>query len=260
MEISQYLDKLAGKGRYHFTSAQATASLGSSPAAARAQLRRIRAKGRVVMPVRGFHLIVPPEYRSLGCLPADQFVPELMQFLGMGYYTGLLSAANLHGAAHQAPMVFQVVVASHRPGIQCGRVRVVFVARHNANRVPTVSVNTLRGVLRVSSPEATAFDLVGYPTHAGGLSNTATILNELKEKLDPHKLVEVAALSPLPWAQRLGHLLDSVDGQGLTGPLAESVAERAKEYVSLRAKKSVARATRDLRWRVFVNEAVEPDV
>ena len=67
------------------------------------------------MPFRGFHLIVPPEYRALGCLPADQFVPQLMEHLGLVYYAGLLSAASLHGAAHQAPMVFQTIVADNRP-------------------------------------------------------------------------------------------------------------------------------------------------
>lgn len=59
------------------------------------------------MPFRGFHVIVPPEYRNLGCLPPDQFVPQLMEHLGLVYYAGLLSAARLHGAAHRAPMVFK---------------------------------------------------------------------------------------------------------------------------------------------------------
>jgi hypothetical protein len=62
--------------------------------------------------MRGFHVIVPPEYRSLGCLPPEQFAPALMETLGMPYYAGLLSAAQFHGAAHQRPQVFQVVVES----------------------------------------------------------------------------------------------------------------------------------------------------
>ena len=53
------------------------------------------------MPFRGFHVIVQPEYRALGCLPADQFVPQLMEHLGLVVdYAGLLTAASLHGAAH----------------------------------------------------------------------------------------------------------------------------------------------------------------
>ena len=73
MDISTYVDSLAARGRYHFTTAEAIAALDSSPIAARAAIRRLREKARVAMPFRGFHLIVPPEYRALGCLPADQF-------------------------------------------------------------------------------------------------------------------------------------------------------------------------------------------
>lgn len=91
---------MTAKGRYHFTTADVVAALGSSPIAAQAAIRRLRVKGRTVTPFRGFHVIVPTEYRTLGCLPADQFVPQLMDHLGLAYYVGLLSATSLHGAAH----------------------------------------------------------------------------------------------------------------------------------------------------------------
>jgi hypothetical protein len=48
-------------------------------------------------------VIVPPEYRRIECLAADHFVPQLMEHLGEWYYVALLSAAELHGAAHQRP-------------------------------------------------------------------------------------------------------------------------------------------------------------
>jgi len=260
MDINSYIDDLAARGRYHFTSAEAVAALGSSPVAARAVIRRLREKARVAVPFRGFHLIVPPEYRALGCLPADQFVPHLMEHLGLSYYAGLLSAASLHGAAHQAPMVFQTVVAQSRPGVHCGRVRVVFVARSNVSEIPVVEKTTLRGVLRVSTPEATAFDLVGYPGHAGGLSNVVTVLSELAENMDAEKLLAETVHSPLPWTQRLGYLLDRAGAADLAAPLAERVSARAKEYVPLRSRKSVTRASRDARWRLILNEEVESDL
>jgi predicted transcriptional regulator of viral defense system len=260
VDISSYIDGLAAKGRYHFTTAEAVAGLRSSPIAARAAIRRQGEKGRVAMPFRGFHLIVPPEYRALGCLPADQFVPQLMEHLGLAYYAGLFSAASLHGAAHQAPMVFQTVVADNRPEIRCGKVRVEFVARRNVAKIPTVQMNTLRGVLRVSTPEATAFDLVGYAGRAGGLSNVATILFELAEKLDAKKLLSETKRSPLPWTQRLGYLLEQVQAAKLAAPLADHVAVHAKEYVPLRPAKSIAKSPRDPRWRLWVNEVVEADL
>ncbi len=260
MDIADFVDQLAASGRYHFTTADAVAALGASPVSVRAAIRRLRDKGRVAMPHRGFHVIVPPEYRSLGCLPADHFVPQLMEHLGLVYYVGLLSAASLHGAAHQAPMVFQTVVAANRPQIRCGRVRAEFVARRNVAEIPVVQKNTLRGAMHVSTPEATAFDLAGYPGHAGGLSNVVTVLAELAESMDPAKLLAETEHSPLPWVQRLGYLLEQAGAENVAMPLVEHVASRAKEYVPLRPRKSVSRASRDSRWRVLVNEAVEADL
>jgi len=51
---------------------------------------------------------------------------------------------------------------------------------------PVQNFNTRRGTLLVSSPEATALDLVGYATrHAGGLIQVAGVLPELAERIDP---------------------------------------------------------------------------
>jgi predicted transcriptional regulator of viral defense system len=136
---------------------------------------------------------------------------------------------------------------------------VQFIARRNVADIPTERRNTMRGVLRLSSPEATAFDLVGYPQHSGGLSNVATILSELAEKLDARRLLVESGRSPLPWAQRLGYLLERIGAEELTTPLLEHVASRAKEYVPLRARNSARRASRDSRWRVILNERVEAD-
>jgi len=259
MNIVSFAESLAVKGVYHFTVKEAAVELRSSLVAVRAAIRRLRVKGRLATPLRGFHLIVPPEYRAIGCLPADQFVPQLMSHLGLKYYAGLLTAAALHGAAHHAPMAFQVVTAENRPGLRCGRVRVEFVARSNAAEIPTVSINTPRGVLLVSSPDATAFDLIGYPGHAGGLSNVTTVLAELVPLLDLGRLLAETAHSPLPWTQRLGYLLELVEGSDLAAPLADFVGARAREYVPLKPGKTVLDARRNKRWRLLINEPIEPD-
>jgi predicted transcriptional regulator of viral defense system len=58
----------------------------------------------------GFYVIVPLEYASSGILPPEWFIDELMKFLRQPYYVGLLSAAAIHGAAHQQPQEFHVVI------------------------------------------------------------------------------------------------------------------------------------------------------
>ena len=131
-----------------------------------------------------------------------------MEQLGLGYYVGLLSAAQYHGAAHHRPQEFQVVTGTKRRGIARGAVRVVFVVRKRLADVPTQPFNTPRGTIRVSTVEATAVDLIGYPHHAGGLEHAATVIAELAERIDPERLVAAARTAPMPWAQRLGYLLD----------------------------------------------------
>ncbi|MFN7943041.1 MAG: type IV toxin-antitoxin system AbiEi family antitoxin [Thermoanaerobaculia bacterium] len=250
----------AARGRYLFSTAEVVRDLGVSDVAARAALRRLKAKGEIATPYRGIHLFVPPEYQSLGCLPPEQFVPQLMERLSVAHYAGLLTAARYHGAAHQQPQQFQVVVPKNRPSIRCGRVAVDFVARHNAEAMPTAQVNTPRGYLRVSSPEATAFDLVGYPERCGGLDNVATVLAELAEKLDAKRLAELGPLSPIPWAQRLGYLLERLGQTSRGEPLAAFVAQSATETASLIPGGERGDAPRNERWKLRINTDVEPDL
>src|ERR1700722_14707903 len=214
-----YLADLAASGRYDFGSTDARKALGISPAAAKRALNRLAKRGLIAPPARGFYVIVPPESRSLGSLPADQFIPALMKRLGLTYYAGLLSAAQYHGAAHHRPQEFQVMLAKSRRPIVSGAVRIAFIVRKNISTVPVQRFNTPRGTILVSTPEATAVDVIGYPGHIGGLDQTATILSELAEKLDPEKLVAAARTAPIPWAQRLGYLLVKVGAEDRAGPL-----------------------------------------
>ena len=116
-----YFDALSAAGRHHFTLAEALAALGGSLVAVRAALRRASQRGEVASPHRGFFVIVPPEYRRLRCLPAEQFVDQLMKFWEEPYYLGLLSAAERHGAAHQRPQSCQVIVRRTARRSRAGR-------------------------------------------------------------------------------------------------------------------------------------------
>ena len=250
---------LAARGRHHFTSSELRSALGVSGAAARQALGRLAAKGEIASPARGFYIIVPPEYRRLGCLPADQFVPALMEHRNVPYYVGLLSAAQYHGAAHHRPQEFQVAVESSRPAIACGAVRVAFVARRNLAAVPVGSVNTPRGTVLVSTVEATAVDLVGYMGRAGGLDRVAGVLSELGEDMHPERLVEASQSASVLWAQRLGYLLEHVGAADRAALLKAHVQRRARNYTKLLPGADAAGAPRSKDWRLFVNADIEAD-
>jgi len=183
-----------------------------------------------------------------------------MKHLKEGYYAGLLSAAEYHGAAHQRPQIFQVIVAKNKPVITCGKVRVEFIARKNMEKIPTLDFKTPRGYLKISTSAATAFDLVGYPQHAAGLDNVATILSELAEKLDGAEIRQIAELSPIAWAQRLGYLLDVAGVQDRAEALAEYIAQKKPVTVPLVRSQPCRGISRLKRWRIWVNARVEAEV
>src|SRR5579863_5067036 len=118
LNVRNYTRQLAASGRYSFTSNEA-----------RIALNRLIREREIASPARGFYVIVPPEYQSLGCLPADQFIPALMERAGLPYYAGLLSAAQYYGAAHHRPQELQVLLVKQRRPIHCGSVRVAFFVR-----------------------------------------------------------------------------------------------------------------------------------
>lgn len=257
---SDLLRNWTSRGRYHFSTEELADELGGSLTAARSALRRLKTKRLVATPYRGFHVAIPPEHHGLGCLPAEQFVPQLMDRLGIPCYGGLLTAARYYGAAHQQPQVFQVVVPRNRPPIHCGLVKVAFVARRNGAAMPTRRVNTPRGFLRIASPETTAYDLVGYQGHCGGLENVATVLSELGESLDPAELSSLGEFSPIPWSQRLGFLLDLVGHSSRCKALADFVENHVKEAAMLVPGGSKASASANARWKLLVNADLEPDL
>lgn len=253
-----FLDALQGSGRYTFTRAEAARALGLSDVALKNALWRLARTGRAASPRRGFYVIVPPEYRVAGSLPAAWFIRDLMDYLRRPYYVGLLTAASLHGAAHQAPQEFQIVTDHPLGVIEIGRVRIRFVKKVHLSRTPTIGVKTPTGEMRISTPEATALDLVRYPEHCGGLSNVATVFQELAERLDGGELMRVVeADGEVAYAQRLGYLPDRVGRQEVARALAEWVQARAPRVTPLSSGAPMTGAQRDARWRVAVNEEVD---
>ena len=255
-----FIDSLAAGGRYCFGAAEARETLGVSANAAKLALNRLARRGLVATPARGFYVIVPPEYRSLACLPPDQFIPVLMERLGLPYYVGLLSAAQYYGVAHHRPQEFQVFLNKARRPIRCGHVRVAFMVRKRLREVPVQSFNTPRGKIHVSTPEATAIDLIGYHHHAGGLDQAAAILAELAEQLDSQKLVLAARTAPVTWTQRLGYLLEHVDAGETANTLKSYVGSLACRTAELLPGAAQNGAHREPRWKLVVNADVDADL
>lgn len=249
---------LIGRGRYWATTAEIAAQTEAGADATRHGLARLRSQRRLFTPARSFHVMVPPEYRSWGTVPAAWFIDPMMQHLGRAYYVGLLSAAAQHGASHQAAQTFQVVTDRHVEDRDFERVRLRFQTSTLTAQTPVERVNTPTGTMAVSTREATVGDLVERPGRSGGLSNVATILREIGG-LDGTELARLSAPRPRTHARRLGWLLTKFRGDVETSSL-RVVADPGRGAPIPLAAGGPSRGTVDEDWGVIVNVEVESDI
>lgn len=251
-------DFLISRGRYWATTGEIAVQTGTGSDATRHGLARLRSQRRLFTPARSFHVMVPPEYRSWGAVPAAWFIDPMMQHLGRSYYVGLLSAAAQHGASHQAAQTFQVVIDRHLEDRDFDRVRLRFQTSALVEQTPVEQVNTPTGTMAVSTREATVGDLVEHPEKSGGLGNVATILGEIGE-LDGPELARLSALRPRTHARRLGWLLTKFRAEVETSSL-RIVADPDRGAPIPLARGGSSRGAVDEEWGVIVNTEVEPDV
>jgi len=233
-----------------------------------ASLERLQRRHSLISPRRGFYVIVAPQFAAWEAPPPSWYVDALMRHEGQAYYVGLLKAAELHGATHQAVMEFQVVTAKRLPRIKAGRSLIAFYYRKDMASVAAgiEERKTDTGTMKISTAALTALDLLRYPQAAGGIDNIATVLGDLGPRIDGAQLAALALSAEKPVVQRLGYLLEWLGHQALGGVLWESLAARAPfGWVELDRKAAgdpdftPEPVLRDSRWRVTVRRHPERD-
>ena len=266
--LSGYVSGLLSTGRAVFTADEAEQALGVGHGAFLDAAERLQRRKALLNPRQGFYVVVPPQYASWGAPPPAWYIDALMRREGQAYYVGLLKAAELHGATHQAVMEFQVVTAKRLPRIRVGRSLIVFYFRKDMEVVSggIEERKTDTGTMKMSSAALTALDLLRYPQASGGIDNIATVLSDLRQKIDPEQLAALSAVVERPVVQRLGHLLDHFDHDVLTEPMLEALRARGSlpwTELDRRGAQDPDFAPeprqRDLRWRVIVRRVPRVD-
>jgi predicted transcriptional regulator of viral defense system len=262
--VADFVDTRQQQGLYTFTDADLAAVSNQSKVARRIALMRLGKRGRIIRPLprHDFFVIVPHEHHSLGAPPSSWYLDPLMRYLRQpSYYIGLLTAAQWHGASHFPVQETQVIVPKQLRPLQVGRERIRFFTKADAAGTPVETRTLENGPIRISTPEATATDLVRYIDAAGGLNVIATVLAELKTKLKPAALEEtVAKCSNVATAQRLGFLLERIGNASLTAPLTRWIAKQHPRILPLDSEASVKDASLNDRWRLWINADVEPSI
>lgn len=254
-------DHFLAAGRYTFTLADAQKALGADdPASVYTGLSRLRQRHELFSPAHGLYVAVPPEYRNRGVVPAEWFVHAMMSRLGRPYYVGLLTAAAMHGASHQAPQIFQVI--TDRSYLvrkrDLGGIRLRFYSSKSVAEDPTTQITVPSGYVVVGTKETTAVDLVGKPRAAGGLSNVATILRELGE-LKGSDLARVASRRGRAITRRVGWLVENFGQIDDAEALRQAARLDLGEPVLLDPSKG-RRGKANPTWQIRLNTSIEADV
>lgn len=260
-ELPSWVDSRQEQGLYFFTREEAIKSLQFTEIAFMKAAARLAKKNRILHIRSGFFVIVPLEYRATGTLPADWFIADLMAYLKQPYYVGLLSAASLQGAGHQQPQQFQVVTTVPQREVRKKGLAIRFFFKTNFKATPVTQIKVQTGHISVSSPEATALDLIRYGRSIGGLDRVMTVLQELGESMDPAKLIgAVKAEGSLVCAQRLGWLMEKSGYAALVKDLAVLITDRNPPFTRLDPSLPAADSEKDARWRLLINTVVEGDL
>lgn len=258
MKLHELPDALLAQGRHTASTEELLELTGVDRATLHGGLHRLRQSGSIVSPARGLYAVVPAQYHAWGSPPADWFIDAMMAHLGRRYYIALLTAAAMHGAAHQAPQTFQVITDKHVPDRELGRNRLRFYTSNHMNDAPTERRTGPSGYLQLATRETTAIDLVEHPRQSGGLSNVATVLIELGA-LDGAILGRVAAPRGKAAARRLGWLLES-HRPDVSLDALRLLARPEQGTPTLLSAGGPARGPRDRRWGLRINTDVQPDL
>ena len=261
--LEEYLRDIQANGKLFFSMSDIQNKFpGYSLNALQLNLKRLSRKEKVQFVMKGFYVIIPPEYQNRKILPPELFIDPLFKYLDRPYYLGLLSAAALHGASHQQAMESYVFI--NNPPIRPTKfegIKINYVVKSDSPEFGLEKRKTETGYINVSGPELTALDLVEYQHRVGGLNRVSTLLYELSESMKPERLNEVLQNKiSLSAIQRLGYILDVIlDKKEISSVIKNYLHKKKIFRVPLKAdiKKEGFPVHPD--WKIIENYKIETD-
>ena len=265
-QIRYWVEDLPKQGRNTFSLLELEEKFPAKPPSQiKNALNRLVVSNRIKSVWRGFYAVVLPEYGLKGIIPPTEYIDHLMNHLNKDYYVATLSAAALQGASHQKPLAFTFVCNKilHPKEKDDTRLEPLLKKRIPRKYVEIKNVNS--GTINISTPILTAIDLVLYPLKSGGFGNIVTVLAELSENIESNSFdIDFFDFVPASVVQRLGFLFDYVLGENR---LADDLLEKANS-ASVKFRKTNLATYRSMnatnyyntKWKIVVNEEVEPDI
>lgn len=254
----QFIKELLGSGRYTFTLEEASQMLNKSGPALNLILQRLKKDGWIVPFARRFYIVLDVQHQADGILDPAWFIDDWARYHKVEYYVAGLSAAAAHSAAHQRPMVFQVMVDRQMRSITRAGLRLQLLNKCNIVKTMWSQRKSFAGFYRVSTPAMTAYDIVAYRRACPSLDLVASVLAELGEAIEPNVLALLPELgcktvilqrlgwllSYTGWSEKADSLFSILDLKHLSWQAVDPKLEREGE--------------RDMKWKIIVN--THPDI
>jgi hypothetical protein len=249
-----FIDARLAAGRVAFPLADLVRETGLSVIAAKNQLLRLGSQIVRVSRPQQFFLIVSPEHRIVGAPPVAWWLDDYFNWLRHPYYLALQSAASAYGSNPQALQVTQVVTDVPRRGIETGRLRVRFFVKRGIDRTPTQAPPNAFAPISVSTPEATAFDLIRYASGIGGIGRAVETLVPLLSLMRAPELKQVLNTeNETATAQRLGYVFEMAGKKALAKVIHDWLPSQLALVPLAPSKAGQAAAPVIGHWRIVNN-------
>jgi predicted transcriptional regulator of viral defense system len=225
--VGRFLDDLQARGDLVVSVDEAAEQSTLSRIAAQRQLERLAPRATRLPGRPSAFLIVPPEHRLRGAPPVAAWLDEYFRAQAQRYYVGLLSAAALHGSSHQAAQVTQVFLRRPRRPIAVGKIHLDFYVKSKLEITPLTEIAGLPAPLAVSSPEATALDLIAFSHRLGGIERVLEVIQGLKSTMTGVGMRSaLRAGVPITVIQRTGYLFEVLKFNSLADVVRQALPKR----------------------------------
>ncbi|WP_172979047.1 MULTISPECIES: type IV toxin-antitoxin system AbiEi family antitoxin [unclassified Thiomonas] len=172
------------------------------------------------------------------------------------YYVGLLSAAALHGSAQQAVQLTQVMTTTPTRALEVGGVHVEFHVKQRLLDTPLTPIKGLAAPLAVSSPEATALDLLAFQHCVGGVALAAEVVAGLLPVMTAVGWRSALSSAPVPVRQRTGYVLDTLGAHRFAKLVQASLPSKLRPVLLQSATPSLGTGGQ-LPWQVDDNAGLK---
>lgn len=174
-------------------------------------------------------LIVPPEHRGRGAPSVAYWLADYCRLRQKPHSIGLLSAAALHGSAQQAVQLTQVLTTTPTRALVAGSVHLEFHVKERLADTPLTSIRGLAAPLAVSSPEATALDLLAFQhCVVGGVARGAEVIAGLLPAMTAEGWRRALPFSRVVVRQRTGYVLDALGAHRFTNLVQASLPSKLR--------------------------------